>query len=225
MNAPDVDPAGPPPSRRKLWAGVVAVWALTVATSLFCLVAYAQRQGLQGKPPAADKAGLVVADRGYTLVMSVHPRCPCTRASLYELERLLARHQDVLFCQILVYTPSGVDQSWAKDYLTTIKNRLPGSKIKLDPNGLYAARLKSGTSGAVVLFDAEGVPVFWGGITSARGHAGDNLGSDAIDTVLTGQDAPRPHTPVFGCSLDNLELQNQDPDFPALCCEGPADEQ
>jgi hypothetical protein len=53
----------------------------------------------------------------------------------------------------------------------------------------------------VILYDAAGRLRFSGGITAARGHAGDNLGRSAIVELLEGDSPTATATPVFGCSL------------------------
>jgi hypothetical protein len=45
--------------------------------------------------------------------------------------------------------------------------------------------------------------VFKGGITSSRGHSGDNLGRDAVIDLVTSGVASASSAPVFGCSLQN----------------------
>jgi len=57
------------------------------------------------------------------------------------------------------------------------------------------------TSGHVVLYDADGKLVFNGGITSSRGHSGDNAGRAAITKLVHHESAAVPEAPVFGCSL------------------------
>ena len=45
--------------------------------------------------------------------------------------------------------------------------------------------------------------LFSGGITVARGHAGDNTGRGAIEELIDGETAVSRRTPVFGCALYN----------------------
>ncbi len=52
-----------------------------------------------------------------------------------------------------------------------------------------------------MIYDAAGQLAFEGGITSFRGHSGDNDGRDAIVALLRGQRPQRRATPVFGCAL------------------------
>jgi hypothetical protein len=51
--------------------------------------------------------------------------------------------------------------------------------------------------------------LFAGGITAARGHAGDNAGRSAIETLLAGGRPGYDRTPVFGCPIVVNELQAQ----------------
>jgi hypothetical protein len=70
-----------------------------------------------------------------------------------------------------------------------------------DVDGTEARRFGALTSGQVVVYDADGRLRFSGGITPARGHAGDNAGRSAIIALLEGASSASVETPVFGCSL------------------------
>ena len=52
-----------------------------------------------------------------------------------------------------------------------------------------------------MFYDARGALLFSGGITGARGHAGDNAGRRAIVALLNRSPARSRATNVFGCSL------------------------
>ena len=71
----------------------------------------------------------------------------------------------------------------------------------LDEGGVEASRFGAATSGQAILYDGDGRLVFSGGITAARGHFGDNAGSQALARLLIDGMPSRPHTPVFGCAL------------------------
>lgn len=194
---------GPKPVSYAVCIGVLA-WGLAAAAGMFVLMAYSQSAGNQGHPTLARSAGIAVSDEGYTLVMAVHPRCPCTRASVYELERLAVRCRGLLRCRVLVYEPEGGGEGWGSNDPFSLGARLPSAEIQADPGGRIAAALGCEVSGAVVLFDAQGTPQFWGGITPGRGHAGDNRGSDAIASLVLGQSQLVQTSPVYGCGLANV---------------------
>jgi hypothetical protein len=52
-----------------------------------------------------------------------------------------------------------------------------------------------------LLYDSHGDLLFAGGITSARGHSGDNSGREAIIQILNNQTEEHQGTPVFGCPI------------------------
>jgi hypothetical protein len=44
--------------------------------------------------------------------MFVHPRCPCTRASLGELSRIVARHPSDVDVHVVAIRPDGFPAGW-----------------------------------------------------------------------------------------------------------------
>ncbi len=89
---------------------------------------------------------------------------------------------------------------------------IPDVTVVRDDSGLEARRFGAATSGQTLLYDAGGALLFSGGITGARGHAGDNAGQSELVSLLNrgpsspavtlnrGQSA-RDATSVFGCPL------------------------
>jgi hypothetical protein len=73
--------------------------------------------------------------------------------------------------------------------------------IHFDQGGREAGLFGAATSGQTDLYDAHGTLKFSGGITAARGHAGDNAGRDALAAWISTGTAHRPGAPVFGCAL------------------------
>lgn len=137
-----------------------------------------------------------------TLVMFAHPKCPCTRASLGELNRLLAKCDQRLAAHVFFLKPEGQTDDWVKSDLWHSVANIPGLVLHEDAGGHEAEHFGAQTSGHVVLYDSHGLLLFKGGITAARGHAGDNAGESLIRSLLSGEDSsPGKQTPVFGCSL------------------------
>ena len=135
------------------------------------------------------------------LYMFVHPRCPCSRASIAELDRLMARCDDRLRAEVYFYKPSAAPEGWEKTDLWRSAAAIPGVHVHSDTAGVEARRLQARTSGETMLYAADGRLLFHGGITWARGHSGDNAGSAAVISVLQTGRAPITTAPVFGCSL------------------------
>jgi hypothetical protein len=142
------------------------------------------------------------SDDHFTLLLFAHPRCPCTRATLRELERLLAESTCQLDVNVLFLKPLGTGEDWAETDLWSHAAAIPGAKLLVDDGGAEATRFGASTSGEAFVYDTSGALRFQGGITPARGHEGDSGGHSAILQLVRGK-KPVPRAPVFGCSLKN----------------------
>lgn len=139
-----------------------------------------------------------------TLIVLVHPHCPCSRATIGELGLLMAHCQNRLNTYVLFYRPSRTGPDWTKTDLWRSAAAIPGVQVVSDVDGREARRFGARTSGQVMLYSATGNLLFSGGITIARGHSGDNAGRMAIVSFVNTGEAPLAHTPVYGCSLLGL---------------------
>jgi hypothetical protein len=137
-----------------------------------------------------------------TLVMSLHPRCPCSRASVYELEVLMAHAGDRISAKVIFVQPRGAGANWTDGDLWQAAEKIPGVSVAVDPDGADSLALGASTSGQVALFDPSGRLLFSGGITDGRGHEGDNIGLDAILSLVRGRQTNTVTTPVYGCPLN-----------------------
>jgi hypothetical protein len=180
-----------------------AMWLLMIGTGVWFLKNYESNPGIAAAAPERWPAGsrLQRADGRATLVMLAHPRCPCTRASIGELSRLMTQAKGRVEAFVLFVKPSSVTDSWEQTDLLTSAEAIPGVTVVRDDAGHEAERFHAVTSGQTVLYDAQGRLLFSGGITSARGHAGDNTGRTAVVSLLTAGETGQRETPVFGCPL------------------------
>lgn len=193
------------PSYRRLLPGIAgALWLVAVGTGMAALWAYTTAPGVAATPPFVwppDSRIRPSPDRA-TLIVLAHPHCPCTRATIEELDRLMARAGDRLAAHVLFVTPVGAATGWEATDLWRSAAAIPGVTVLRDEDGTEAQRIGAATSGQVLLYDPVGRLRFSGGITPARGHAGDNAGSSAIVELVEADDrSPAAETPVFGCSL------------------------
>jgi len=131
-----------------------------------------------------------------TLVIFIHPECPCTRASLGELERILARCPGRVRAFVVVVDETGFAMEATPIWRAAAA--VHGVNVLLDPKDMEARIFPATTSGRTLLYSAAGRLLFAGGITAARGHAGDNEGSAAVSDLLRGGKPERLTTPVFG---------------------------
>lgn len=137
-----------------------------------------------------------------TLILFAHPHCPCSRASIEELNRILAIHRSSVAAHVLFLKPPGVSSSWTQSALRKSTESIPPIRVADDANGAIARAFGAETSGFVVVYSPEGRLLFSGGITQGRGHVGDNTSKNALLQRLERRQTAAVATPVFGCSLE-----------------------
>lgn len=193
---------------KSLFLGLlVCLWGLGLFVGIRSFEAYGRKEGQQGRFslrwPNDSQITLSHRERA-SIVMFIHPECPCSKASLEELDRILAKapkRKPEVYAVFVV--PKGWTDERAKMALWLRANRMSGVTPLLDRDGQEAKRFGAGTSGQVYAYSPQGNLVFSGGITPSRGHSGDNPGRDAIVKYLqTGIEA-RTEWKIFGCSLFN----------------------
>jgi len=190
-------------SERLVTVGIGTAWLSLVGLCFVLLYYYEGIPGAALAPSGAwpEKTRVAYEPGRPHLVMAIHPRCPCTRATLRELERIIARTDGKLEVRLLFWVPPGALAGWEETDLWKMARALPNVKTLRDPAGTEAKMFGARTSGHTVLYDLHGRAVFTGGITPARGHEGVTRGGAAIIThILTGQTLYE-RTQVFGCSF------------------------
>lgn len=174
------------------------------------LWAYAMHPGVAGSPPERwpRASALILSRTQLTLVMFVHPKCACTRASLGELAIVMAHAGGRLRSDLVFERPAaGLPNQWEHTDLWTSAAQIPGVALSTDDGG-EAARFDSATSGQIAIYDRGGHLRFSGGITAARGHWGDNAGVFEVEQLLRGDRSRLSSTPVFGCPLFSARGKN-----------------
>ncbi len=202
------DAFGPVP-RPVLFAA--AVWLMVALGGTVALTQYSSEPGEASDPPLqwpADSHLSLAADKP-TLLMVLHPRCSCSRASIGELARLQHRLQGLFSGHILFVRPEGTDQSWAETDLRSSAELIPDMRSVEDLNGVEAERFGANTSGAIVLYGEDGRLLFHGGLTASRGHYGDSLGREQLIALLSGREATISEGDVYGCALAEDQGSNR----------------
>lgn len=181
----------------------MCVWLAAVVGAMAWMIDYSSSPGPAVSPPAQWPTASRIprdADRA-SLVLFAHPRCPCTRSSLDELDRLLGQLGGQVRAHVVFIQPAGRTEAWVKTDLWRKAAAIPGVSVHRDEACTEAQLFQTATSGHALLYDSNGQLEFQGGITLARGHAGDNPGQSALVARLVRHVRDRSATPVFGCPL------------------------
>ncbi len=151
--------------------------------------------------PADNRLGLAL-DRP-TLLVFVHPYCPCSPSSVAALKSLIERaprdgpnHLDV---RVVIVAAPGLPPGWEK---AAVVRAVAGLDVKTYvDDGAVAAEYSASTSGEALFYDAAGALRFQGGLTPRRGHAEAGPGVEAVLALLNGCVPAVSVAPVYGCPL------------------------
>lgn len=182
-------------------AAIIAVWFLACVGGIVWMWNYKATAGPGGDPPDRWPDGVALArlQGAPTLVMLVHPRCPCSRASMTELNQVM-HHAPGIKTFVLFSVPADARAGWEDGDTWRRAHQIPGVTAVVDKGGVMAARFGAVVSGHVVLYDGDGVLRFTGGITGSRGHEGENVGRDRLMAALKDASATA-SSKVYGCEL------------------------
>ena len=208
-------------SRRVVRQAVLALavlgWTVAIILGSRIVLTYENTPGMPGVSPGTWPEGSHVEQSrtAFTLVLLAHPDCPCTEASIAELESVIAAARGRLICYVILSKPNAGAKDIRGSAVSTAATRIPRVTVIYDLSGFETSRFGGHVSGQTMLYDPNGRLVFSGGITSSRGHQGDNDGANAILRRIDGDANALASTPVFGCSLHNprADGQNEDPSW------------
>ena len=204
--------------KRSILLGLgLAIWLSAVVAGISILRTYSFNPGVAGTPgerwPVASHIPRPPGQ--FTLVMAIHPHCPCSRASIGELSILMAHSDGMLAAFVVFVQPPGFDENWTKSDIWSSAGAIPGV-IRIVDRGAEANLFGAATSGQTMVYDPRGRLRFSGGITAARGHYGDNVGVSTIARLI---DTPESGGPVAAVteqardrSVDERGLR-----MPAVC--------
>ncbi len=181
-------------------------WLSAAVAGLAVMWTYEARPGLAAEAPARwpGESTLPFDRAKQTMLVWIHPRCPCTHATVSELDRLLTHLPNNVSCRVVISQPRGCDESFLQTSLTSTIGRLSRAELIVDRDQIEAKRFGVSTSGQVLLYDRDARLTFAGGITASRGHEGDNQGTATLRKLFREQK----HSPaccqgnaVYGCDL------------------------
>ncbi|MBC7530849.1 MAG: RedB protein [Oligoflexus sp.] len=187
--------------RKIIWMSFA--WMAPIVFGFYLLDKHTMEAGESANAPVVWPQGsaLIRSNDQFNLVLLIHPECPCSLATVNELEKLMSKSGDRLKSKVLVYRASNDLTGEGGSLLRSRLSGLLNVEISTDVEGQEAKRFGSFTSGQALLYNAEGVLVFSGGITGSRGHEGDNAGETAIIELINHRSRALPSAPVYGCEL------------------------
>jgi hypothetical protein len=121
-------------------------WVGSLALGVDRLMAYERRPGarLAAGPEWPRDSRLTRPSGRPTLVLAVHPKCPCTAATFDELITVLSRAPGTSGT-VLFARPSGLPSSWARTALREQVKSVPGWTPVEDEGGIESARFGAPT--------------------------------------------------------------------------------
>src|SRR5437879_2128129 len=127
---------------------LVGVWTLSVGLGLHALMVYKGKAGPAGHTSETWPVNEMVSlsTNKPLLVMFAHPKCPCTRASLGELELLVAQAQGQFDAVVLFSEPPDETEGWSNTATIDFARSIPGVRTVLDKDGAVAKRFGAKTS-------------------------------------------------------------------------------
>jgi len=188
------------------WILVIAasVWVLAIGVGFTRLVDYSVAPGAPAAAPHEwpDDSRIPAPQGHYVLLMTIHPHCPCSRASVTELNNLMTLlRRDNVKGYVLTVKPSEFANDWIDTESVRNARRIDGVDVLTDVDGVESGRFGAATSGQVLLYDPKGQLMFAGGLTPDRGHLGDSPGRQRILSLVKTGAADAKESLVFGCPL------------------------
>ena len=190
---------------------LVAVWLVTILLGGFAQIRYSLASKATGSAtdrwPATTQIGK--KDDSKQLMIFLHPKCACSIASIAELSKIQNRCTELIPVKAVFYCPKGEHQSWVSGELWEAAEAIDGCDCLVDLGAMEFKRFGVETSGHALLFDEQDRRIYSGGVTSSRGHVGDNLGASTLVKLIQGSEVLVDELPVFGCQI----LMNAPPVF------------
>ncbi len=166
----------------------LALWLLCIAIGLKASLDYEKTPGLANRDLRSWPGSSSLKPIGeLTLVCFLHPKCPCSLASIRQLKKLLSLNPE-LRGYLCFKIPEKFDDSFVYGRNWQEASQLLSMKTVCDRK--EAACFRAETSGETFLFASDGKLLFHGGITAGRGHDGDNHGFDRLKTICCGRIPP-----------------------------------
>ena len=136
------------------------------------------------------------------LLVFVHEECPCARATFVELRKVLASVGKASWGWSI--RPLQLEVAFHRITAKTARQYYARGKPEIEfVDPAEAESIRCHHIRLCCSFESKRQPPFHGGITSGRGHEGDNVAEARLSLRLIGELA-RVESSTYGCSLDDL---------------------
>ena len=202
--------------RKKQSHGCQVIKQLTTFSSIFILIGiivsgsvkildYSNRPGESGDVPERilklNELENALSPSAPTLLLFLHPHCPCTKATIKNLDSVLNTSPDTVNFYAVAFCPLDETEQWVQSPIMNTLIEDLDAKVIIDHGSEISSAFGIKCSGHILLYSDRGELQFDGGITSSRGHEGYCLPQNDLQKILS-NDAEQPvHWPVFGCPL------------------------
>lgn len=190
----------------------LAAWGVAAGAGFVALERYSTTPGLQTQAaptwPADSRLNRV--ENQPTLLVFIHPKCPCSRATLAVLGTVLDEaivRPRVIFA---VWHPPADDRDWGAGPGLEAAATAHHATLWIDRGGTEAIRFHAATSGEVYFYDQTGRLAFHGGVTATRGQVNPGAGAASLAALLRHKPAETATAPAYGCALSPAPCQNLD---------------
>ena len=118
------------PLRRVMLVSTTLVWACLILLGARTVMKYENAAATPGEPSSRwpVDSRLPHPAGTFVLIMAAHPDCPCTRASVTQLEQLMARLRGKLAAFVLFSKPEASEQDVRAAELWIKAAKIPGSR-------------------------------------------------------------------------------------------------
>jgi len=184
---------------------LVAAWVVAVGLGAKLVLDYSLTPGALGAGVSAPaEVGVASSPDRFTLVVALHPECPCSRATAEQIDRLAAARPGRIAMHALFLDTETAGAKPEESHLWKRVAAIPGATVNKGRGEAWCGGAAFLTSGEICLFAPDGALRYHGGITESRGHVGNGSSYDAVLAVIDGRTAESAAVagaPVFGCSL------------------------
>jgi len=188
---------------RALWPGLFLLWVLFVGAGMTWYFTKQIQPGRRGTTPEhwpADSR-LPRDPHGSTLLVFLHPNCPCSRATVHSLQRVIGALPEAARPRTVFVLRDPAAADWRVSDLLKDAAMTPGASQFRDENEREMRRFGAEVSGHTLLYDRNGLLTLDGGITAERGQEGPSTAADRLHDHLIGMRQTPEKTAVFGCAL------------------------